>query len=460
MELSPLTPELRDAWDEFCMSSPNAWFWHTTKWLDFTLAYRPDLKPKSYSFLCKEGDRIMAIVPLFLEQPTHEGKEWRAFTFGGGPLPAPALAPDITGARRAKMQAFLAETIEGLAAELGAAYAQFRFDALRPGAATAPPEANFFLRHGFTDASSDTQVIDLRPAEENLWDNVRRDHRRSIEKARDQLDIRIHSADDMSDGTFESYQAMHARASGRVTRPPETFRIMRDCIRAGRGFLAEARFRDGTSAGFELFLSLKNAVYSGSACNEPGHERLPIRHLIEWESILWMKSRGFERYEIGGAQASPQPHSVFDKKNLDISLFKNGFGGAPTPVPAAERFYSREYWEQERRRREAIFVAAYRWGADSAAQASSLLSLFDKAQHPPAPDQDLVIPDSLREFAARAIQENPKALESHLNGGTKAVSFLVGAAMSFAGSGTDPRLLRRAIEESLARIIARGADQC
>ena len=462
MEIVPLMPNRRAAWNDFCLMSPDAWFWHTTSWIDWNLAYRPELEQKSLSFLCKEGDRIMAAVPLMVGQEQRDGKTYRTFSFSGVPVPVPALPPGLSPARRAKMMSLVFEVIEALAIELKVVQSRFRIEQLSP-ALLKPRHApyNELLRHQYLDCSVGTQMIDLRLSEQELWEAVRSDHQRNIEKARETLRIDIHDGAALTDAKFDEYRLMHARASGRTTRPLGTFHMMRDWIRSGGGFMAEARLADGKSVGFETFQGYKEGVYSLSACNEPGYERVPVRHLIQWEVILWMKRRGFEFYEVGHQQFGFTQSDFPDRKKLDISLFKSGFGGVTVPIFLGERFHDKDSWEAEHRRRTALFASGYAWKTSAnTEEAQALLRLLDEGgKRVPRPGETEPIPEAVRALVAETARDNPDAVQRHSNGSTKAVAFLVGAVMQRATKGVEPRFVRRAIEEHLAELISAEKPQ-
>ncbi len=457
MEIVPLTSALYPSWDTFCLKSPDAWFWHTTAWIDYHLAYRPDMEQRSYSFLCKEGDRVIAIAPLILGMET---KGRKVFTFSGIPTPGPALEEGLSPARRTKLFEFIFALIEGMARDLGVSYTRFQVDSLSPGhmKPTYPP-FNYFLQHHYLDCSVAAQMIDLRVDKDTLLAGLRRDHARNIEKSRESLDVRLYTGAELTDAKFDEYRLMHSRAAGRVTRPLETFHMMRRWIQDGHGFLAEARAKDGKSVGFETFHAYKRNVYSMSACNEPGFERLPIRHLLQWESILWMKERGYEFYEVGDQQFGTLPYDFPDRKQVDISLFKSGFGGVTVPAFRGERFHDKSSWQDESARRAALFASGDAWNAPVDADgARALLRRIDEAGRPQTlrPEETDPIPSSARTLAQETIRDNPDALQRHRNGSTKALAFLVGAAMKRAEQGLDARLVRRALEERLAQSVADG----
>jgi hypothetical protein len=462
MELIPLTRELHTAWDDFCLESPDAWFLHTTDWLKYNLAYRPELRPTSYSFMCREKSQVVAIVPLVVSHHEQDARQWKSFTLCGNGIPTPALIDGLSAADRDDVLDIVFDAIQDLAHELGVAHARFRIEALRP-AMREPRYApfNILLRHDFIDCSTGTTLLDLRPSESALWGGLRRNHRRCIEKARDVLQIDIHSGADLTDAKFDEYVQMHARAAGRVTRPRATFEMMRDWIQAGRGLVAEAINRDGRSVGFELYVMYKRAALGLSACNEPDC-RLPIRHLIEWDAILWMRERGIEFYEVGRQQFGILPYDFPEKKNRDISHFKYGFGGVTIPSFEGERFYSFEHWQIERRARDEIFAARYPWDRRTrGGHGQTLLRRFEAASthRTAAPNEESPldasgpIPESLISLAEAVIQANPERVNSYLSGNVKVLHSLVGRAMRGDDKNHDPRQVRRAVEHCLAQVI-------
>ncbi len=461
MELIPLAAKNRDAWDRFCRESPDAWFWHTTDWLDYSLAYRPELQPRSFSFLCVEGPRILAAIPLQLTHHEENSRKWKAFSLGGGFLPSPALVGGLSPTERDDTLDFIFGAIDDLAEELDVSHSRFRTEVLRP-AVREPRHApyNFLLRHDYIDCSINTQLIDLRLSRNDLRAGLRRNHQRSIEKARKLFKIKIRSGPELTNVIFDQYVEMHARAAKRRTRPRATFEMMRAWIQSGRGFFVEALANDGKTAGFELYIVYKDASYGLSACNEPDYKHLPIRHLIEWEAMMWMRDHGVQFYDIGAQHFGILPYAFPERKNLDISHFKYGFGGATVPFFHAERFHSSEHWQMERRLRDELFAQRYPWKPKSrSAHGRALLALLDRDDEPPAkpanrPEESTPVPEALLALAGTILRDNPEAARQSALGNARTLHFLVGQALRGSGSGQSPLLVRRAIEQRLAQIVA------
>ena len=463
MKLVPLDSKLSKTWDDFCLRSPDAWFWHTTEWLDYNLAYRPELQPRSYSFLCLQDSKLVAVVPLLLTHHEQDGRSWKEFSLSGNFLPSPALIDGLPQAERDDLLDFIFAAIDDMAEELGVARSRFRVDPLRP-ALLKPKYApyNHLLRHGYADCSLNTQIIDLRLPRNELRAGLRRNHARSLEKARQLFQIKLHSGAALTDEKFNEYVRMHARAAGRVTRPRATFDMMRAWIQDGRGLVAEAVADDGRTAGFELYVTHKKASYGLSACNEPEYKHLPIRHLIEWEAMMWLRDHDVEFYEIGEQHFGTLPYDFPEKKNVDISHFKYGFGGATVPSFYAERFHSADHWQAEQRLRNERFAARYPWKSDPRSDAGrAFLESLKHADEPAAEtaaEIETPLSPELLHLAEVLVRENPESVKKCADGNPKAMHFLVGLALRGPGRGQDPQLLRRAIERAIAQIIA-GAEQ-
>jgi len=77
-----LTKEKHKEWDNFCLLSDEAWFWHTSGWLTYTVNYRPSLNTKDFSFFVLKEGKIKAVVPLMLESHKSEsGEDFLEFSF-------------------------------------------------------------------------------------------------------------------------------------------------------------------------------------------------------------------------------------------------------------------------------------------------------------------------------------------------------------------------------------------
>src|SRR3989344_5477164 len=94
------------SWDALCASTPDAWFRHTSNFMDLALALDETGESKNHSFAIMENDQIVAVVPL-IEQPIDEtGK--REYALGGmTPAPYPAFAAGLSDDKRKNSMLFI-----------------------------------------------------------------------------------------------------------------------------------------------------------------------------------------------------------------------------------------------------------------------------------------------------------------------------------------------------------------
>jgi hypothetical protein len=338
----PLSPDGYSEWDRFCERSSEAWFWHTSQWLEYTLHYRPELQPRCHSFLCLHEGSVAAICPLIAENRARGTESVREFSSGGDAGPAPAIADSLSDKMRRRVLQGVYGQIDELAGQLQVARASFRMSPLAPAFwKSTTPRPNPFLKQGFCDVSLATQVLDLTGDEQQLLREMRKGHRADVTRAGKMLQAVVLDQDNITPEGFERYRLLHQKAAGRVTRPLATFQMMYEWIRAGFAALCAASL-DGKDVGFALLNVYKDGAYYTSSCEDPEHNHLPIGHLLQWRAMQWLKLHAIRRYEIG-LQLYSQPHLVVSEKERRISFFKRGFGGTTAPLWRGEKFYDAAY---------------------------------------------------------------------------------------------------------------------
>ncbi len=352
MEIKQLTKKDYEKWDEFCNVSDDCWFWHTSKWLEYTLNYNPSLNSELKSFFIIKNNKIIAICPLLLE----EINGLKEFSFGGSYTPLPAFANELRRKEKEKVRKLIFETIDKLAKQEGVKKVSFRFVVLNKSFVENPRKNNYLMRFNYIDNSINTQVIDLRKDLGRLRMDVRHGHDSDIDKSSKMLKGEIFDKNNITKEIFDKYVDLHLRASGRKTRPQITFDMMFDWIKQGDAFLVGARLQEMEEQevskdrfiGFSYFFAYKNNVYYGSACNNPeieNKENIAIAHFIQWNAIEYMQ-RKYNFYELGWQPYSNTLADFPSEKELYISRFKRGFGGFTIPLFRGEKYYDKDYFLQ------------------------------------------------------------------------------------------------------------------
>jgi len=337
----PLDSEHYDDWDTVCRTSKNAWFWHTTRWLEYTLAYNPSLKSSQCSFLLYNNSRAVAAVPLMVESHDYGEEVIHEFSFGGGWLPSPVCVDGLSAGQKKQVFRTAFDHVFALAEENGVGRIRYRsnpFLHLESGLETLVPVT---VRFGFTSYILPTQIIDVRKDPVDLLKEMRKGHRSDIRRADKKLEGLVISHENASLDLFAFYQDLHAKAAGRQTRPVETFKMMYEWIRNGYAILIGAKLK-GRFVSFAYVNIFKDCAYYSSACNDPEVENLPLAHFVQWLILNWLHEHAFRYYEVGWQSYSSTEVLPATEKEVAISRFKRGFGGVTVPIVLSEKFVLRK----------------------------------------------------------------------------------------------------------------------
>lgn len=334
LRVAPLTPELESEWDALALASADAWFWQTTSWIKWATAIASSAFAGAHSFVLQTASgEVAGICPVNVEERSGE----RTFAFLGGPIPAPAFSEKLSPAERDQALELYVETIAGLARREQVMHGSVKMPfttALKPDASPVNP----WLRFGYFDLPYLTQVVDLRLSESELWSAMRKGHRSDVKRAQKAASVQVWDRSTISSAKMDEYQALHAKDAGRVTRSRTTFDLMEGWIRDGHAILAETHL-DGRAVAFAVIIHYKSGAFYASGCREPELADFPGSHLLQWEAMRWLKQHGCALYDIGIQFTGPQWFYVPTPKEVSISAFKRGFGGATVPLVTAERFY-------------------------------------------------------------------------------------------------------------------------
>ena len=120
LDIVPLAPELYGVWDQRCLESPEAWFWHTSGFHEYHLKFKPEFKPAQHSFLVMENKEAAAGCMLFAEETAGPTGAITQLSFSGQPVWAPFVSPRVGPVRRREITAAIFEHIETVGRHVGA----------------------------------------------------------------------------------------------------------------------------------------------------------------------------------------------------------------------------------------------------------------------------------------------------------------------------------------------------
>lgn len=179
--------------------------------------------------------------------------------------------------------------------------------------------SRFLLRHGYKATPYYTQIIDLTKTEEELHADLRKSYRSLINWGINEDNAHITYMGNSYGGNYrrwEEFKQLHKKVSKRQTRPDKTWKIQICQMEVGEAFSCLMWIEKQLVAG-TLFLTSSQSCYYGVSKSLPDVNS----HALVWSAILEAKEIGCKQFEMG--------EQVFngDKKLVNISKFKRGFGG-------------------------------------------------------------------------------------------------------------------------------------
>lgn len=340
MNAVPLSPDKYIEWDSFCKKSDDAWFWHTSDWLEYNLYYQPKMNPESKSFFIMDNNQIVAICPLVLV--VVDGV--KEFSFSGLHGPMPAFANNLPRKEKSNIMKFVFNHIDNLADQFGVKRVKFSISVLTKSyIETCKLRFNFSEKFGYINNDLNSLVVDVRKPINQLWKEVRHGHQADIDRSAKVLKAEIFDKSNIDEAIFNKYEKLHEKAAGRKTRPAITFSMMKKWIDRDKGFLVGA-LKNDRFIGFSFFNLYKNYVYYSSSCNDPEFKQLPISHFIQWSAIKWMNRKKYIFYEIGWQIYNEGLSDYSTVKKINIGKFEGGFGGEILLYLVSEKYYDKSFY--------------------------------------------------------------------------------------------------------------------
>lgn len=337
-----LTEDLYQEWNNFIQESCDAWFWHTIDWMKYAKEYSADKFVENKCFLIKEGSEIQAVCPAIIEKGLIDGTGFYQLSYINEPMPALAIKNNLTQAIRQKILDCYLNELNKIAEENKVGFVSIKITPVTNSYLTnVLPVSNPFLKYGYIDLPFQTQIIDLRNSIEYLWNEVRNGHKSDIKKGMKVLNINIWDSRNITVDKFTQYQKLHKKDAGRVTRSQKTFDLMYSWIKGDKAVLVEAMY-ENKAVGFTLIIVFKKAAYYGSSCKDPDYMNLSSSHLIQWETIKYLRENGILFYDLGLQKYCRQWFDYPSEKDINISKFKRGFGGRTVTLITSEYYFVSE----------------------------------------------------------------------------------------------------------------------
>ena len=295
-----------EEWNRIVDSSPHGTIFHTWKWLKIAEKYsRAKLSP----LICFKNGTSIGIIPLF-----HRRKAFFHLLFSPPPnVDIPFLGPLTIGMEKRQNEPY---------PEFVKAVHDFAYNELRPNylSMTLPQGQNDlrqYIRSGYEVDPNFNYIFDLGSEKEELWQNLKKQTKKNINKAKEKLEVLegdikdIHFIFSQLEGRYKEQKRRENTSLGYLGDLYSTFR------RNIQIFKAEM---DGEYVAGLINIIYKDRIYSWIGNAKANLSKIYPNELLIWTSIEYGCENGFKTlYEIG----ANNPRLARYKSNFNSALIVN-----------------------------------------------------------------------------------------------------------------------------------------
>ena len=342
----PLQEGNRNQWNEFCWISKDAWFRHTTYFMDYVNNCRWEHKADNLSFFVYLNGEAIAIAPLMV-QPIYNNWEFNEYAIYDANIPFPAFKEVKQNVSKKDISKAIFEYIDGMTNGYNVAYGRFFIDPLTDQ--ILHPQTNYFsfTSFGYTDYPVSSNILSLNHGEDDILREMRKGHKADVKYAlKSNYSVDIYGSDNITREIFMIFKEIHLLDSGRQTRPDESWENMFEWVNRNNAilFLEKIPGVDQYVSG-AIVLTYKNKAFYGYAATMPGFEGIrALGHYIQWEIIKELKRKKIDYYDVGWHYSQGFSQKIASAKEAHISRYKAGFGGQIFPVFRGEKVYDKDYF--------------------------------------------------------------------------------------------------------------------
>ena len=167
--------------------------------------------------------------------------------------------------------------------------------------------------------------------EATLWKNIRKSYKSPINKGLKEQSFLLIDRFNLDYKNFKLIQELHLKISGRKTRSDKSWDLQFSSIKndSGFAFLSFEEDKRNLNSAVYFYKSNNHAYYGTGLYTEHAKKNL-YGYCLIWKALLYCVERGIDSCEIDD-NVKFQWMSELDKKLIDISFLKSGFGGQLSP---------------------------------------------------------------------------------------------------------------------------------
>lgn len=314
-------------WNQYMDEIESSTFNCTTEKINFDVEYSEKMISNE-SIVLVVDKKPVAVSAIYVEEKENAQK---AISWAGTYCMAPIVHQGFSYHLQEKYMEVMLEYIDELSKMFGCSEIMLRYDPLsNPANLNKIYNYNYLIRKGYIDRSSFTQILDLQKEEKELYSDIRKGHKSDIKKGN--YDVIFFDNKNITKEVIEEYRRIYECDAGKVTRNSQMSHHYLHFVQNGKGIVGFAKKNKETVAVIIVTFYKNTAYYSSYAELTEQLNGISAGHMLQWNTILELKKREIKFYEIGEQVFGPTHYDDPDKKLIDISRFKRGFGGYTVPL--------------------------------------------------------------------------------------------------------------------------------
>ena len=190
---------------------------------------------------------------------------------------------------------------------------------------------NIFNNFRFTQNINWIKSIPTYKNKETLWKDIRKSYKSPINKGLKKQNFLIIDKFNLDIDKFKLIQKLHFKISGRKTRSDKSWDLQFSSIKNDSGFAFISFEEDESNLNSAVYFYKSNLhAYYGTGLFTEHAKRNLYGYCIIWKAIIYCIERGIKSCELDD-YIKFQWMSNIDRKLMDISFLKSGFGGELIP---------------------------------------------------------------------------------------------------------------------------------
>jgi hypothetical protein len=280
-------------------------------------------KSKNHSFLFVSDDYVFACCHFVVEKI--DDKYQGSLGNGTATLPSPIFAEELSKKQKRRAEKEVYEEFKRICLELDIDHVTFQSENISIDFNNL--EDNLFARNGALDISGCHNIVDLKETEERIWEEqIRHSYKSIINRGYKHYSFKVYDQTNYTEKIGEAHRLLHHKCSGKVTRPLNSYKKMNSWIKQNNGLMFEQLYKDKTVQMILVGIG-KSAAIGASAAEDPDVSvPCPLTHSMNHYIYLECKKRGIRYYDVGETTNRGNIFYFPNKKMLNISYFKSGFG--------------------------------------------------------------------------------------------------------------------------------------